>query len=888
LQKIVSQLAILGENISQEDLNMKVLRSLPSEWNTYVVVWRNKADRDIMSIDDLYKNFKIVKQEVKRTVTTSSRNISYLTDFKEHDGGYVAFGGGAKGGKITSKGTIRTADESHVLLKVPRKNNMYSFDMKNIVPQKDLTCLLAKAINDDSMLWHRRFSHINFKNINKLVKDNLVRATNDETSRILKSFITEIENLVDKKVKITRCDNGIEFKNRFMNEFCEEKGIKREYNVARTPQQNEVAERRNKTLIEAARTMLADSKLSTTFRAKAVNTTCYVQNKLFDIDVLSESINYAPVPASTNSNDFASKGASFDACQSSLETGPSQDYILMQLWKDNSPFNSSSQDSDGHNKDKHGPSQESKCDNQGRPNAKSSTKNVNTVGSSFNTVIANDNTGSLNINTVSPLVNIATPTYADYPSDPLMPDLEDTGIFNDAYDDRDEGAEADYNNLKTIILVSPIPPTRVHKDYPKEQIIGEFKLLNVWTLMDLPHRKRAIGTKRVFRNKRDQRGIVVRNKSRLVAQESSDEECLTFGSEDKEYTMVVRDFKKFFKRRGRFVRQHRNYKNTFQRRRDDKNGKNDRKCFRCGDPNHLIGEFPKPPKNKKQIAFVGRSWSDSGEKEDEKAKDEPCLVAQASNEVMDTCGSPRRQETMGGTPAQTRSERVLKQTNEPPLLEGYTSGSEEGRMEHTFELMDIVPPTPHDSPLTGGYTPGSDEDEEEPSLDIEDSPKQGRMIREIDKDENVNLVSEQGEALETAEHRMKFSTASPQTADDETLIETLLNIKRSTTKDKGKDQREEDVDKGDRTQDIDWNDPEVLRYHALQNRVISKAEVRKNICTYLKNQRGYKQSYSKEMKYEDIRPIFERVWDQNHTFVPIDSEIEKEVMKRSGFDLQQE
>ncbi|GKE08395.1 hypothetical protein Tco_1411946, partial [Tanacetum coccineum] len=77
---------------------------------------------------------------------------------------------------------------------------------------------------------------------------------------------------------------------------------------------------------------------------------------------------------------------------------------------------------------------------------------------------------------------------------------------------------------------------------------------------------------------------------------------------------------------------------------------------------------------------------------------------------IDTCGSPRRQETMRGAPAQTRSERVLKQPNEPPLLEGHTSGSREGRMEHTFELMDTVPPIPHDSPLTGGYTPVSDEE----------------------------------------------------------------------------------------------------------------------------------------------------------------------------------
>ncbi|GJW99077.1 putative ribonuclease H-like domain-containing protein [Tanacetum coccineum] len=206
---------------------------------------------------------------------------------------------------------FKLADESQVLFKVPRKNNMYSVDMKNIVPKESLTCLVAKSTLDESMLWHRRLSHINFKTINKLVKDNLVRglpskrfendqtyvaclkgkqhkasckskiqnsisqplfmlhmdlfgptyvsslmnkkyclfvtndysifswvfflATKDETSGILKSFITEIENLVDKKVKVIGCDNGTEFKNRVMSKFCEKKGIKREYSVARTP-----------------------------------------------------------------------------------------------------------------------------------------------------------------------------------------------------------------------------------------------------------------------------------------------------------------------------------------------------------------------------------------------------------------------------------------------------------------------------------------------------------------------------------------------------------------------------------------------------------------------------------------------------------------------------
>nr|GEV90529.1 vacuolar iron transporter homolog 4-like [Tanacetum cinerariifolium] len=126
-------------------------------------------------------------------------------------------------------------------------------------------------------------------------------------------------------------------------------------------------------------------------------------------------------------------------------------------------------------------------------------------------------------------------------------------------------------------------------------------------------------------------GVVVAT----AKKEFSDEERLTFGSEDEEYAMAVRNFKKFFKRRGRFMRQPRNDKNIFQRSRDDTNGKSDRKCFRCGDPNHLIGECPKPPKDKNQRAFVRGSWRDSGEEDDEKVKDETCLVAHASRKICD-------------------------------------------------------------------------------------------------------------------------------------------------------------------------------------------------------------------------------------------------------------
>ncbi|GKE18377.1 zf-CCHC domain-containing protein, partial [Tanacetum coccineum] len=113
-----------------------------------------------------------------------------------------------------------------------------------------------------------------------------------------------------------------------------------------------------------------------------------------------------------------------------------------------------------------------------------------------------------------------------------------------------------------------------------------------------------------------------REQSRPLAlkakKESSDEESLTSDSEDEKYAMAVRDFKKFFKRRGRFVRQPYDERKSFQRGKDDKNDKSERKCFRCGYPNHLIGECPKPPRNKNQRAFVGGSWSDSGEYEGKK------------------------------------------------------------------------------------------------------------------------------------------------------------------------------------------------------------------------------------------------------------------------------
>nr|GEX32156.1 hypothetical protein [Tanacetum cinerariifolium] len=226
-------------------------------------------------------------------------NMSYLTDFEEINGGNVAFGGNPKGGKITGKGKIRTGkldfddvyfvkelkfnlssisqiydkknsvlftdtecivlfpefklpDENQVLHRVPRKNNMYNVDLKNIVPSGDLTCLFAKATLDESNLWHKRLGHINFKTMNKLVKSNLVRGL---PSKVFENNHTCV---ACKKGKQHRAS-------------CKSKPVS---------SVSQPIQRKNMTLIEAARTMLADSLLPILFWAEAVNTSCYVRNRI--------------------------------------------------------------------------------------------------------------------------------------------------------------------------------------------------------------------------------------------------------------------------------------------------------------------------------------------------------------------------------------------------------------------------------------------------------------------------------------------------------------------------------------------------------------------------------------------------------------------------------
>ncbi|GJW72946.1 putative ribonuclease H-like domain-containing protein [Tanacetum coccineum] len=452
-----------------------------------------------------------------------------------------------------------------------------------------------------------------------------------------------------------------------MNEFCEMKGIRREFSVARTPQQNGVAERKNKTLIEAARTMLADSKLPTTFSAEVVNTACYVQNRvlvikphnktpyelflvrkpalsfmrpfgcpvtilntldhlgkfdgksddgffvgysinskefrvfntktrfieenlhinflenkpnvagtgpnwMFDIDTLTMSMNYQLVSAGIQTNGNACTKANIDVGQAGKKSVPGPQYVLLPFLTSGSQGLKSSEDEvadnagqknevldptkagDKNDQEKDVRDQKEalrkqfepefeRLSGQGEATNTNSTNRLNTISSSINVVssyftIVDPRRERAQRNEVlmftpvsaagssydnlsgSISVNAATLPNADLPTDHLMPDLEDivdlqvTRIFNGAYDDKVESEVADFNNLELTTVVSPIPTTRIHKDHPKEQIIGD--------PLSAPQ------TRRMTKNKKDKRGIVVRNKARLVAQGYTQDEGIDY------------------------------------------------------------------------------------------------------------------------------------------------------------------------------------------------------------------------------------------------------------------------------------------------------------------------------------------------------------------------
>ncbi|GJW71705.1 ribonuclease H-like domain-containing protein [Tanacetum coccineum] len=401
---------------------------------------------------------------------------------------------------IEGKSQAKLTDESQVLLKVPRKNNMYSVDLKNIV--EGLTCLFAKATSDESELWHRRFGHISFKTMNKQVKGNLVRGLpsklfeNNQTCvacqkgkqlRASCKSKTVVESLIDQRVKVIRCDNGTNFKNKEMNQFCERKGIKREFSIARTPQQNGVAKRKNRTLIEAARTMLADSKLPTTFRLKQlilaslmvrlmkgffvgysinskafrvfnsrtriVEENLHVQfsentpniagsgpNWLFDIDVLTKSMNDKPVVAGNQSNGNADTKACDDAGKARMETVPSKYYILLPLWTADPPFSQISKSSPDAGFKPSGDYEKKVTEEPGEEGGDSSKDSESNDQEKEDNV---NSTNTVNAASTNKVNDVSATTSIELPDDPNMPELEDIAYSDD---DEDVGVEADMNN----------------------------------------------------------------------------------------------------------------------------------------------------------------------------------------------------------------------------------------------------------------------------------------------------------------------------------------------------------------------------------------------------------------------------------------------------------
>nr|GEY13002.1 hypothetical protein [Tanacetum cinerariifolium] len=406
----------------------------------------------------------------------------------------------------------------------------------------------------------------------------------------------EEELLVEEHLKLViRCDNGTEFHNSVMNDFCAMKNIRREFSVARTPQQNGVAERRNKPIIEAARTIIGYYKL---FRGRTLALSfmrpfgCHVTiiNTLDHLGKFDGKADYGLfVGYSLNSKAFrvynlrtrkveenlhirflddkpsiAGTEESIGKGHSSKEKGYSQDYILMPLWKDGLLFDSSLKNAshdepqpssdDGH-KDDIGISEESEIDNQEK--SENSTQDVNTTEPSINTASTNDNT-EVDMSNITTTYHVPTTPntriHKDHSLDHVIGDVQSGvltrsklkptnkhGFIRAVYEGK---THEDLNTCLFAWFLSQIEPTRVSKalsnpawvEAMQEELL-KFKLQKVWILMDFPKVKKAIGAKWIFRNKKDKRGIVIKNKSRSVAQGYTQEEGIDC---DEDFAPVAR------------------------------------------------------------------------------------------------------------------------------------------------------------------------------------------------------------------------------------------------------------------------------------------------------------------------------------------------------------
>nr|GEW61748.1 hypothetical protein [Tanacetum cinerariifolium] len=533
-------------------------------------------------------------------------NKDRLDDFQAIHGGKVTFGGGE--GRITGKGTIRTPTldfENVYYVKELQQFNLFSIsqicDKKNQVLFTDTECLVLSKdfkLLDNSMMVLKVF-FLEHK---------------DETYPIFKNFINLVENQLNKKVKAIRCDNGTEFKNIHMIELYGSKGIKGEYSNPRTPQQNRIAERKNRTLIEAAKTMLADSKLPTMFWTEAVRTACYALNKVS----ITSPYNKTPYALLTGNIPTVSRFKPFGCHVTILNTsdhlgkfdGKADEGYIVGYSASNKAYRVYNVPNKRVEETMNLCVQESqpidtsgdKFDDSSFPSAdeifqkelaklKDQEQRVTSDAEELRTPAGVKAVlpgciqvptgrvpvpaGSLPVPTADSMFDGEPTTRFPCPSD-LGNHNPSPGIFSSSsYDDEFDTA---LNNVASSMEVSPVPTKRIHTIHPQSLIIRDptsvvqmrsmvkqnttveprsvaqaladptwvdamqeemqqFKFQNVWVLVDLPPGKYAIGTKWILKNKRDARGIVVRNKARLVAQGHRLEDGIDY---DEVFTPVAR------------------------------------------------------------------------------------------------------------------------------------------------------------------------------------------------------------------------------------------------------------------------------------------------------------------------------------------------------------
>nr|GEU52528.1 hypothetical protein [Tanacetum cinerariifolium] len=434
-----------------------------------------------------------------------TRNISFLSDFEEINGGYVAFGGNPKGGKILGKGKIKTGkldfddvyfvkelkfnlfslpDENHVFLRVPRENNMYNVDLKNVVPLGDLTCLFAKDTLDESNLWHKRLGHINFKTMNKLIKDSLLpipfwaKAVNVACCVQNRVLVTKPHNKTPYELLLGRSPS-IGFMRPFDGKADE--GFLVRYSI-----------NSNAFRVFNSRIRIVQETLHINFLENKPNVAGIRPKWLFDIDTLTKSINYQLVIAGNQPNDNAGIQENLDAGEVEKETVSTQQYVLLPLWSTGSQVPQNTDDdvtdasfdvkenkndvyayangSDKYDNKKH--DEKTKRDDKGKSlvDLPTRVRDLRAKFEEFSSNITNM------VNVVSAPVNASSLNSTNSTNNfntANMPELEEI-IYSD--DEEDVGAKADFSNLETNIPISYILTTRVNKDHPVNQIIGDLNL----------------------------------------------------------------------------------------------------------------------------------------------------------------------------------------------------------------------------------------------------------------------------------------------------------------------------------------------------------------------------------------------------------------------------